>query len=116
MARTALTATAVAEGGTDLTAVDVAAETTDGNSFAWAPHRVFWVLNGDDASLTVTVPTPATVGRSALAIGDASGTIAAAAHKIFGPYGSEYVQSDGTVHINYTGTTITNVTVVVLDT
>lgn len=115
MARTSLTATSCTEDGIDLSAVDVAAEVTDGNSFTWAPHRVVWVLNGDDASITVTIPTPGTVGRGSRAIGDASGTIAAGAHKLFGPFGSEFVQTDGKVYVNYAGTTPTSVTVAVLD-
>lgn len=115
MARTALTATACTEDGIDLAAVDTAAELTDGNSFTWAPHRVVWVLNGDDAALTVTIPTPGTVGRGARAIADASGSVAAGAHKLFGPFGSEFVQTDGTVHLNYAGTTPTGVTVAVVD-
>lgn len=115
MARQLVAGTTITEDGIDLSAVDVAAQTTDGDSFTWTRTRRFWVLNGDDASITVTIPTPATVGRGARAVGDASGTIAAAGHKIFGPFGSEFVQSDGTVWINYAGTTITAVTIAVLD-
>jgi alkylation response protein AidB-like acyl-CoA dehydrogenase len=115
MARTALTAVASSEAGIDLTAVDTAAEVTDGNSFVWTKDRRVWILNGDDASITVTFPTPVTVGRSALAVADTSGTISAGAHKLFGPFGPEYRQADGTVHINYAGTTPTGVTVAVLD-
>lgn len=115
MARTALTAVASSEAGIDLTAVDTAAEVTDGNSFAWTKDRKVWILNGDDASITVTFPTPGTVGRSALAIADQSGTIAAAGHKLFGPFGPEYRQADGSVWINYAGTTPVSVTVAVLD-
>lgn len=115
MARTLLTATTLTESGIDPTAVDTAAELTDGNSFAWAEHRILYVNNGDDASLTVTFPTPGTVGRSGLAIGDQSGAVANGTYKIFGPFGREYVQADGRVYVDYTGTTPTNVTVAVLD-
>lgn len=115
MARTLLTPVASSEAGIDPTAVDVAAELTDGNSFMWEAHRKVFILNGDDAALTPTFPTPGTIGRSSLAIADQSGTIAAGAYKIFGPFGPEYKQSDGTVHINYAGTTPTAVTVAVLE-
>lgn len=101
--------------GLDIEAADVAAETTDGNSFAWAPNRVFHVLNGDDASITVTIPTPGTVGAAALAIGDASGTVAAGARKQFGPFGREFVQSTGLVHVDFAGTTMTGVMIAVVD-
>ncbi|MCG5220269.1 hypothetical protein [Streptosporangium sp. KLBMP 9127] len=115
MARTALTAVASSEDGIDLTAVDTAAELTDGNSFMWTKDRRVWILNGDDASITVTFPTPQTVGRGNRAIADGGGTIAAAGHKLFGPFGPEFRQADGTVHINFAGTTPTSVTVAVLD-
>lgn len=115
MARTALTPTTLTEAGINPTAVDVAAELTDGNSFPWADHRLLYVLNGDDASLTVTLPTPVTVGRGALAIADTTITIPAGEYRIAGPFGSEHRQSDGSVHVNYAGTTPTGVMVAVLD-
>lgn len=112
MARTPLTTiTRGLAAGLDPASVDVAAELTDGNSVAWSPNLALYVLNGDDASLTVTFPTPGTVGRSGLAIADVSGAVPAAGWRIFGPFGRECVQDDGTVHINYTGTTPTAVMV-----
>lgn len=116
MARTQLTTiNRGSEAGLDLTAIDVAAETTDGNSFAWGPNRCIAVLNGDDASITVTIPTPGTVGRSGLAIGDQAVTIAAGATKIIGPFGQHFKQSTGLVHVDYAGTTMTGVMATVLD-
>lgn len=115
MARTALTATALTETGIDPTDVDTAAELTDGNSFAWGTHRVLFVLNGDDASLTVTVPTPVTVGRGGLAVADTTITIPAGEYRLAGPFGVEHRQADGSVWINYAGTTPTGVMVAVLD-
>lgn len=115
MARTALTPVASSEAGVDLVGVGTAANVTDGDSFTWTAHRKVWVLNGDDAEITVTFPTPATVGRSGLAIADTSGTIAAGGHKLFGPFGTEYRQADGSVWIDYAGTTPASVTVAVLD-
>lgn len=103
------------EAGLDLTAIDVAANTTDGNSFAWGPHRCISVLNGDDASLTVTIPTPGTMGRSGLAIADQTVTIAAGATKVIGPFGRHFVQATGLVHVDYVGTTPTGVMVAVVD-
>ncbi len=115
MARVALTAVASSESGVDLDAVDQAAEITDGNSFVWTPTRRFYVLNGDDASLTVGIPTAATVGRSALAVADLSQAMSAGTRRVFGPFGPEFRQADGTVHVNYTGTTPTGVMVAALD-
>lgn len=116
MARTQLTT--ISKGtpvGLDLTAVDVAADTVNGNTMAWAPNRSVWILNGDDASITVTFLTPGTVGAGALAIADQAVTIAAGAHKLIGPFGREFVQADGQIYWDYAGTTITNVTVAPVD-
>lgn len=116
MARTALTPTTIPDTGIDPTAIDTAAELTDGNSFAWAPHRLLFILNGDDAALTATVPTPVTVGRGALAVADTPiGPIPAGQYRIAGPFGTEHRQADGSVWVNYAGTTPTNITVAVLD-
>lgn len=115
MARTALTPTVLTQAGINPEAVDVAAELTDGNSFAWSDRRLLFVRNGDDASLTVTVPTPGTVGRGALTIADTTITIPAGEYRLAGPFGTEHRQSDGSVHVNYAGTTPTSVTVAVLD-
>ncbi|GAA3441058.1 hypothetical protein [Planomonospora venezuelensis] len=115
MARTALTAVASSEDGINLETVDTAAELTDGNSFAWTADRRVWIRNGDDASLTVAFPTPGTVGRGSRAIADGGGSIPAGEHRLFGPFGPEFRQADGSVWINYTGTTPTSVTVAVLD-
>lgn len=116
MARTALaTATRLTESGIDPTDVDAAVELTDGNKFTWNKHYLLFVLNGDDASLTVTVQTPRTVGRSSLAVADQTITIPAGEYRIAGPFGSEYVQSDGMVYIDFAGTTPASITAAVLD-
>lgn len=116
MARTLIAPTTLTEAGIDPTAVDVAINTTDGNMFAWAPHRVLFVLNGDDASLTPTFLTPGAVGRSSLAIGDLAGNaMAAGTYKIYGPFGPEFRQTDGNVYVDWAGTTPTSITAAVLD-
>ncbi|MFB4294797.1 hypothetical protein ACBI99_44710 [Nonomuraea sp. ATR24] len=115
MARTALTAVASSEDGINLAAVDSPAELTDGNSFVWTATRKVWILNGDDAALTVTFPTPATVGRGQRAVADGGGSIPAGEHRLYGPFGPEFRQADGTVHIDYAGTTPSAVTTAVLD-
>lgn len=115
MARTALTAVAASESGVDLDAVDTAAEVTDGNSFVWTPTRRFYVNNGDDASLTVTFQTAATVGASALAVDDKAVVMTTGQRKVFGPFGAEYRRTDGTVWVDYSGTTPAGVMVAVLD-
>ncbi|MEV0586325.1 hypothetical protein [Nonomuraea sp. NPDC050310] len=115
MARTLIAPTPSSEDGINLEAVDGPAELTDGNSFAWTANRRVWIKNGDDAALTVNFVTPATVGRGNRAVADGGGAIPAGEHRLFGPFGPEYRQADGTVHFNYSGTTPTNVTVAVLD-
>jgi hypothetical protein len=115
MARTAVTVTTLTEAGIDPGDVDQAAEITDGNSFPWAAHRLLYVLNGDEAALTVTVPTPGTVGRAGLAIADTTITIPAGEYRLCGPFGPEHRQATGLVHVDYAGTTPTGVLVAVLD-
>jgi hypothetical protein len=115
MARAALTAVAASENGVDLDAVDQAAELTDGNSFVWTPTRRYYVNNGDDASLSVTFQTAATVGRSALAVADKTVAMSAGGRRIFGPFGTEYRRPDGTVWVDYAGTTPSGVMVAALD-
>lgn len=114
MARQPLTATELSPTGTSPGAVDSAAEITDGNSFTYKAHRFLYVLNGDDASLTVTIPTPGTIGRGALTISDTSVAIPAGEYRLI-PVGLEHRQPDGTVHVNYAGTTPTGVMVAALD-
>lgn len=76
---------------------------------------MLFVLNGDDASLTVTFPTPVTVGRSGLAVADETSVIPAGEYRLCGPFGTEHIQADGTVHVNYAGTTPVGVMAAVLD-
>ncbi|MEV4245232.1 hypothetical protein AB0J63_17675 [Streptosporangium canum] len=117
MARTPITAsTTLTEAGIDPTAVDGAIEATDGNSFPWREHRLLFVLNGDDAAITPTFLTPGTVGRQALAVPDfAANAIPPAGYKIYGPFGPEFRQADGSVYVNWAGTTPASVTAAVLD-
>ncbi|GII84593.1 hypothetical protein Ssi03_25830 [Sphaerisporangium siamense] len=117
MARTPITAsTTLTEAGIDPTAVDAAIEATDGNSFAWREHRLLFVLNGDDAAVTPTFLTPGTIGRQSLPIQDyQAGACPAGAYRIYGPFGPEFRQPDGSVHVNWSGTTPSNITAAILD-
>lgn len=92
--------------GIDPDALDVAVEPTDGNSFAWAPNRCFHILNGAAVAITVNIPTPGTVGKAALAIADVSKVVAIGARQVFGPFGREFVQSNGLVHVDYVAATV----------
>ena len=103
MARTLLTATALTSAGVDPADVDSAATLGDGNAFAWARHRLLYVLNGDSTPLTVTIPTPGTVGSAALAIAEVTVVVPAGEYRLAGPFGREVVQSGGQVHVNYSG-------------
>lgn len=116
MARTAVSVTTMTEAGIIPTAVDVAAQTTDGNSFPWAPNRWVFILNGDDSAIVPTFINPTTVGPSSLPVGDLAGTsIPAAGYAIYGPFDPSYRQADGSVWIDYAGTTPTSVTIAVFD-
>jgi hypothetical protein len=115
MARTAITPTGVGAAGVVLADVDTAAELTDGNSFPWARGRHLYVANGDVTELTVTVQTPATVGAGALAVADATFTVAAGAARLLPALGIEFRRaSDGAVWVDYAGASA-SVTVAVLD-
>jgi hypothetical protein len=114
MARTLIAPTTVPAAGVVLADVDVAAELTDGNSFTWASGRRLYVANGDSTTLTVTVQTPGTVGAQALAIADATFTVAAGAAKLLPRLGPEFRRTDGAVWLDYSGAD-TAVTVAVLD-
>lgn len=112
MARTLLTNTIRnAATGTDPDASDAAVDLVNGNCVPWTRDLVLWIKNGDDATITVTIATPGTVGKAALAISDITGTVTAGASKDFGPFGREVVQSDGMIYFDVTGTTPTAVVV-----
>ncbi|GHH67599.1 hypothetical protein GCM10017673_14870 [Streptosporangium violaceochromogenes] len=117
MARAPITAaTTLTEAGVDLLAVDAAIEATDGNSFPWREHRLLFVMNGDDASVTPTFKTPGVVGRQSLPIPDFTPTaIPAGAWRLYGPFGPEFRQADGSVYVDWAGTTPVSVTCAVLD-
>ncbi|WP_018807352.1 hypothetical protein [Salinispora arenicola] len=103
MARTALTATRLTAAGVDLDAAATAAEQTDGNSFAWAEHRILYVHNGGGTTVTLTFVTPGTVGRGGLAVADATAVVAAGERRQCGPFGLEFRQPDRSVHVDYAG-------------
>lgn len=114
MARTAIMPTTVGAAGVVLADVDTAAQLTDGNSFPWNRRRHLYVANGAATELTVTVQTPATVGAGALAVTDATFTVAAGAARLLPELGSEFRRADGAVWVDYAGATA-SVTVAVLD-
>lgn len=114
MPRTALAATAVPAAGLDLSTSGVAADLANGNSYPWTAGRRLYVHNGDAAALTVTVPTPGTVGALGLAIADVTVTVAAGSGKILPAMGSEVRQGNGSAYVDWSGVT-TPPTVTVLD-
>lgn len=115
MARTALTPVSPGTTGLNLDDEAVAAELTDGNSYPWSPRRHLYVNNGDDAALTVTIPTPATVGPLGLDVDDAEFTVPAGEHLLLPAMGVEARQANGLVYVNWSGDTPTGVTVCVVD-
>lgn len=115
MPRTAMAApTRLTVAGIDPEAVDANADLVNGNTFPWGRYRLLYVNNASATPLTVTVVTPGTVGRAALAVADATITVAAGVAKVAGPFGPEFRQADGTVAVDYSGPT-SLVTVAALD-
>lgn len=115
MARTAITPTRLTLAGVAPSAVDVAATIVDGNSFLYRDGRILYVMNGDDSALTVTIPTPVTIGKGDLAVADSTVTIPAGEYRLIRGFGPEHRQDDGYVHVDYSGTTPTGVMVAVFD-
>ncbi|MEV7011550.1 hypothetical protein [Streptosporangium sp. NPDC051022] len=114
MARTPITPTALGATGVIPADVATAVNFTDGNSFVWRKGRQVYVANADDTTLTVTIPTPGTVGAQGLAIADGTFTVAAGKGRLLPSLGPEYRQPDGNVHLNYSGAD-SAVTAAVLD-
>lgn len=101
MARSTVTATQI-----NRTAIAVAgsAANVDGHAIAWREGLFLYVNNGGGSAITVTVPTPGTV--DGLAIADWSASVPAGANRVFGGFSADhYRQSDGTIHINFSGVT-----------
>lgn len=91
-----------------------AADGVNGNSWIAAHGRALHVKNGSGAPITVTIPTPGNVDTS-LAIADRAVTVAASAHAVISitPDHTEYKQSDGKIHADFSSAT--TVTVAVID-
>lgn len=106
MARTSVTAQTITTGGV---APSLTAPTGEGDTFT-AGRVLLYVKNADDdTAVTVTIPTPATVGG--LAITDAGGSVPFGTFKLFGPFprslfGQPEGDADaGKVHVDYSTTT-----------
>lgn len=112
MARTAITKTTPTRSGvaiTTLTAVDASAS-PNGMSFVSDGSELVIVKNGDASPHTMTVDIPVTVDGQAVT--DKTVTVAAGATVIAGPFGPEYRQADGTVHLNFDSATSMTVGVI----
>lgn len=105
MARTAIALTPMVAAGLVLEDIDAAPSVfADGASFPWGPRRHVYVHNADSVTLTVTAVTPATVGSQALAVADATFTVAAGASRLLPVLGDEYRRpDDGLVYLNFSG-------------
>lgn len=104
MPRTAITAQETAHDG--LTATYEAAN-VDGNSLTWGARRLLHVKNASAGAVTVTVPTPATVGG--LDVADQAVAVAAGTETFIGPFPA----ANGNVHVDYSA--VASVTVAALD-
>lgn len=103
MARTALTVNEVDKDGLVIT---LSSANADGHSMAVDRNAANYieVLNGSGSSITVTIPTPGTIGG--LAIADRAVSVAAGARtKISLEDRDLYVQSDGTIHVDFSAVT-----------
>lgn len=108
MARTAITPQTVTTAGAAITleAANVAGNSVDLTTGA----KVMWIKNGDAGSITVTLPSVATV--DGLALADRTVTIAGTTEKHFRLHDAQK-RTDGTVYINYSA--VTSVTVAALN-
>ncbi len=77
---------------------------------AGGSDRVFLhVANGGAGSITVTIAAVRAIaevpGVGELAVPDIAVAVAAGAEKMIGPFNSAYADADGTVTVDYSGTT-----------
>lgn len=77
---------------------------TDGHAFVNNGRRFLLIENSNAATRDVTAPTPGVIDGN-LAIGDRVVTVPVTTGRAqIGPFGPEYTQPDGKVHINYSAT------------
>lgn len=101
MARTALSVQEPTIAGLNAT---FSAANADGHSIPGTGDIIVEVVNGSGSSITVTIPTPATIGG--LAVADGGGSIPAGERRHYGPFRADLCnQSDGTVHIDFSAVT-----------
>jgi hypothetical protein len=87
-----------------------------GNSYRLAPGRVMHVKNGSGASVTVTIPTPATADQlvDGLAVPDRTIAVGAGSERLIAlGTTAAYKQPGGVANIDYSA--VTSVTVAVFD-
>jgi hypothetical protein len=79
----------------------------DGHSIAGDHKRLFIrVLNGDASPITVTLKIPKTLDGQAVVSGGRDVTvIATTGDVLMGPFTQDYLQSDGTIHVDFSAVT-----------
>jgi hypothetical protein len=113
MARTLIAATDTTRAGVEptMTAVDATAA-PDGMYFTWtATARLLVRTTGTATIATIDIPT--TVDGQAVTDRAVSVAATTAVGEFVGPFGPEYRQADGTVHVNFSSAT--GATVAVID-
>lgn len=101
MARAALTAYTPDSNGVQVTKTAVAA---DGHSFVYQGLTDEIVIDNGATAMVVTIPTPLTI--DGLAVSDMAISVGSNETHVIGKLRREYyVQSDGSVYINYDDTT-----------
>lgn len=107
MARTALTPITSTRAGVALT---YSAANADGHSIANTAERVMLLVNNGSASaITVTFDVPKTVDGNAVA--DLTGTVAAGAVKMFGPFPMALYNQTASAVVNVDFSAVATVTV-----
>lgn len=112
MARTLIAKTTVTRAGVEPTMTNVdATASPDGMYFPWTPTAKLLVTTGGTAT-TATIDIPTTVDGQAVTDRQVVMPATTAVCKLIGPFGPEYKQADGNVHVNFSSATNAKVCVI----
>jgi hypothetical protein len=112
MARTLIAKTTVTRAGVEpaMTNVDAAAA-PDGMYFPWSETAKLLIRTTGTAT-TATIDIPTTVDGQAVADRQVPVAASTTVGEFAGPWGPEYRQADGNVHVNFSSATGATVTVI----
>lgn len=106
MARTNLSVQQIVRTGLNPTYGEANAE---GHKVAWSRDLFLYVKQGE-GDRDVTIPTTRTV--DGLAVADREVTVPGDGERIIGPFTEDYVQADGSIHVDFDA--VTNTTIAAL--